>query len=129
DFSEELEVNGVVSTRKAKRDDVYAQVFDTAFFKFPILATKLSLDYRLLKEKFKSDQFDISPRLHQSFAVSASTQLYHTIWALLGVHYGKSKMHDDIVVDGYQLDLGLNFLLRDGLNFVAMFAEEHRNEE
>lgn len=129
DYSQEVDQNGAVIEQAGKRDEVYGQIFDSYLLKLPRFSTKFSIDYRIMKEKWKSDFFVIQPRTHQSLMFSLSNQVLENVWAYTGVSYGRSKMHDDLVVDGYQMDFGLSFNPKKNLYVSTAVAEEHRDNK
>lgn len=109
-----------------KRNEVFGQLANEFMLTDVKVPTKFAFEYRLSKEKWKGDSIEVSPRTHQSMALTASLRVGHNKWVLVGGHYGTSKYSDDVIASGYQGDIGYKFVVAPNLWVTAVSTEEHR---
>jgi hypothetical protein len=116
-------------TLKGKESNVYGQVANVTRIGILNLPSQLSLDLRVLQQKFNIDGVHLDSRTHLSGSFTFSCELFPANWFLLGSHFGRSDFSNDLQLSGYQMDIGFTTSVSKGIALTFMAAEEHREDE
>jgi hypothetical protein len=117
-----------LATGSGTRSDYYFALFDTLNFSLAERSGVISADYRLLKEKWDSDEFRLKSRLHQSAALTASYDVFKDMSLFIGGFYGSNQFAEGLKVNGYQFDSGLAIRPKKNLKMQIQVSEEHRDQ-